>query len=332
MTTLTAPPPRSRPTGRARSSAARNVVVYILKRIGWLALVLWGVATFLFILSRLAGDPAMLFAPPEATEEQITQTRIRLGLDRPVLVQYAQTIVGAFTLNFGNSYAFQRDAFEIVSSRIGPSLEIIVPALVIGVLLAFTLGIYAALKASKVRGRFMMTLAFIIDGIPYFLLALILILVFAIGLQWLPATGSEGLRSRILPIAVLAIGAVATLARLVRGQMIDALNTGAIQSARAKGVRPASIVFRHALPLAIPPLIAYMGILFSIMFGSLLILEPIFNYAGIGSLLVRSVTTRDFTLVQGAVFCIALLVTLVNMAADAVVRIVDPRLRSEVTS
>ncbi|MGL3149019.1 ABC transporter permease [Microbacterium sp. A82] len=308
------------------------ITLYFLKRLGWLLLVLWGVITLLFVLSRGAGDPAALFSPPEATAEQIEETRRRMGLDQPVLIQYVATVLGAFRFDFGDSFAYQQDAFGIVISRFAPSLAVIVPALIIGVVLAFALGIYAALRSAKMRGRALMTAAFVVDGIPYFLLALMLILIFGVWLQVLPATGSEGWQSRVLPIAVLATGAVATLARLVRGQMIDVFSAGSVQTARSKGASPRSIIFRHALPLALPPLIAYIGILFSVMFGSLLILEPIFNYSGIGALLVRSVTTRDFTMVQAAVFLIALLVTIVNMVADAVVRLIDPRLRAEVTS
>lgn len=295
-----------------------------------LVLVLVGVATLLFVLSRASGDPALIFSPPAATADQLEQTRIRLGLDQPVLVQYAQTIIGAFTLQFGDSFASRQDAWTLAVTRLVPSLALLVPGIAIGATVAFAVGIYAALRQSKVRSRVLMSIVVIIDGIPYFLLALLLVLVFAVTLRVLPATGSSGAESMVLPIAVLALSSVAALSRIVRGQMIDALGAESVLMARSKGVAPRTVLFGHALPLALPPLISYIGIMFSFMFGSLLILEPIFNYNGLGSLLVRSVTSRDFTMVQACVFLIALIVTSVNILADLLVRILDPRLRSEV--
>jgi ABC-type dipeptide/oligopeptide/nickel transport system permease component len=332
MSAVSAPPIVATTAERRRTRRqAHWIVGFLVRRIGLLLLVLLGVMTFLFVLSRASGDPAAIFSAPEATEEQLQQTRVRLGLDQPVLVQYLTTVLGAFTLQFGDSFAFRQDAFSIVMTRIGPSLAIVVPGLLIGAALAFLVGIYAALRQSKKRSRFLMSVVIVVDGIPYFLLALVLVLVFAITLRVLPATGSAGVENMVLPITVLVVGSVATLSRIVRGQIIDALGGEHVLMARSKGIDPRRVLFTHALPTALPPIIAFMGILFSFMVGTLLILEPIFNYSGVGSLLVRSVTSRDFTLVQASVFVIALLITSVNILADLIVRILDPRLRSEVS-
>jgi peptide/nickel transport system permease protein len=331
MTAALSVPRVAAPAQRSARRSTHWIVGFLVRRLGLLLLVLIGVMTFLFVLSRASGDPAALFSAPEATDEQLQQTRIRLGLDQPVLVQYLNTVVGAFTLDFGNSFAFRQDAFALVMTRIGPSLALVVPGLAIGAALAFVIGIYAALRQSKVRSRVLMSIVIVADGIPYFLLALVLVLVFAISLRVLPATGSAGVENMVLPITVLVVSSVAALSRIVRGQMIDALGGEHVLMARSKGIDPRRVLFTHALPTALPPIIAFMGILFSFMVGSLLILEPIFNYNGIGSLLVRSVTSRDFTLVQASVFVIALLITSVNIVADLIVRILDPRLRSEVT-
>lgn len=316
---------------RRRRRQTHWIVGFLLRRLGLLLLVLAGVTTFLFVLSRASGDPAAIFSAPEATEEQLQQTRVRLGLDQPVIMQYITTLLGAFTLQFGDSFAFRQDAFSLVMTRIGPSLALVIPGLVIGTALAFLVGIYAALRQSKARSRFLMSVVIIVDGIPYFLLALVLVLVFAITLRVLPATGSDGIASMVLPITVITVSSVAALSRIVRGQIIDALSGEHVLTARSKGINPRRVLFQHALPTALPPIIAFTGILFSFMVGSLLILEPIFNYGGVGSLLVRSVTSRDFTLVQASVFVIALLITSVNLFADLIVRIIDPRLRSEVS-
>ncbi|MER2134970.1 MAG: ABC transporter permease [Arthrobacter sp.] len=315
---------------RERSRKVRGAALYLLKRVGLLAFVLWGVVSFLFVLARMSGDPAVLFSEPDATEAQIQLTRERFGLDKPLHEQYFSALAGALRLDFGTSYTFGLDAAALVAERMALTLQVLLPGLVIGVAAAFVVGIYAALKRSKARSRVLMSAAFLLDGIPYFFLALLLVLAFSLTWRLLPATGSGTPAHTVLPIAVLALSSVATLSRLVRGQFLDVLGEGHIQMARSKGISPARVLFRHAMPTALPPLVSFVGLLFSISFGSLVVLEPIFNYGGLGALLVRSVTTRDFPVVQAGVFAIAALITVINLAIDAIVTLMDPRLRTKV--
>lgn len=324
-------PARPGTTGRGPGSGRlRATAVFVLKRLGLLAFVLWAVVSFLFVLARLSGDPAVLFSEPDATDAQIQLTRERFGLDEPLPIQYFSALAGALRLDFGMSYSFGTDAFSLVAERMVLTLQVLVPGLLIGVVLAFAVGIYAALKVSKTRSRVLMSMAFLLDGIPYFFLALLLVLAFALTWRLLPATGSGTVEHAVLPIAVLALSSVATLSRLVRAQFLDVLGEGHIQMARSKGIPPTRVLFRHALPSALPPLLSFVGLLFSISFGSLVVLEPIFNYGGLGALLVRSVTGRDFPVVQAGVFAIALLLTMINLAIDALVTLIDPRLRTKV--
>ncbi len=309
-------------------------VVKILRFLMWkfllLVTVIVGVTTLMFVLTRLSGDAAALLSPPEASDEVVEATRVRLGLDQPVLVQYFDAVVGAFTLDFGSSFVTGQAAGALVLERLAPSLSIVVPGLLLAALLAATIGTYAALHQADARGRLLMAGAFVLDGIPYFLVALVLVLVLAINLRWLPATGGGGSASLVIPIIVLTIQGFATMSRLTRGQLIDALSQGPVTMAKAKGLPARTVLFKHAVPLAVPPLIAYLGILFSFLIGSLLILEPLLNYAGIGQLLVRSVNQRDFPAVQACVFVIAVLITVVNIVMDVLVRVLDPRLRTKV--
>jgi peptide/nickel transport system permease protein len=305
-----------------------NSMVYIGRKLLLLMIVIVGVASFLFVLSRFAGDPAVLMSPPEATDSMIDATRERLGLNLPLAVQFGKALGGVLTLDFGVSFISRQDAFSQVLSRVGASMAIIVPSLLLSTLIAVVMGTYAALHQAQKRGRALMTAAFIVGGIPYFFLAMVLILIFAIRLNWLPATGSRGVASLVLPVTVLTVQGFATLSRLTRGQMIDALGQMSITMAKSKGLRPSVILLQHAAPLAVPPLMAFTGIMFSLMIGSLLILEPTFNYAGIGALLISSVSARDFPTVQACIFVIAILITLVTIAMDALVRLIDPRLRS----
>lgn len=302
---------------------------YVVNRLLLLIVVAVGVTTLLFVLSLLSGDPASLFAPPSASPEVIEQTRERLGLDRSWFIQYLDALVSAFTLDFGQSFAFRQPAFGMVVDALGPSLLIILPALTVAVLVALAVGTWAALRPTRASGRLIMLVAFITEGVPYFWAALMLVLLLAINWQLVPATGSDGITALVIPVIVLGVLGFSTLARLVRGQLLDAFAQPPVLTARSKGVSPRSVLIRHAFPLAIPPLVAWMGILFSFMFGALLVLEPILDYDGVGALLVRGVSGRDFPLVQASVFAIAILITLVNILIDVVVRIIDPRLRTE---
>jgi peptide/nickel transport system permease protein len=220
----------------------------------------------------------------------------------------------------------------MVFERIGASLWLVVPAVLLAVLLSFAVGVVAALRPSRLGGRLIMAGTFLAGSIPYFWLALLLVLLFAVTLGWLPATGSEGYASLVIPVTALTVAAVSTSARLVRGQLLDAFDEGYVLTARSKGVAPWRVLFGHALPGALPPILAWFGIEFSFLFSALLVLEPLLGYNGLGALLIRGVTNQDFPLVQASVFCVAMLITLVNIGVDVIVRLVDPRLRAKVAA
>jgi peptide/nickel transport system permease protein len=305
------------------------VTGYIVRRLLLIALVACGVSTFLFALSRLSGDPAVLLSPPDASAEVVEATRSRLGLDAPVAVQYLDALRSSFTLDFGESFAFGRPAAQMVFERLGPSLWIVVPAIVLSVLLSFGIGVAAALRPGRLSGRLIMAGTFLLGSVPYFWMALLLVLLFAVRLGWLPATGNSGYGSLVIPVAALTITAVSTSTRIARGQLLDSFGEGHVLTARSKGVPPWRVLLGHALPGALPPMLAWLGIEFSFLFSSLLILEPLLGYNGLGALLIRGVSNQDFPLVQASVFCMAMLITLVNIGMDVVVRLVDPRLRTE---
>lgn len=308
-----------------------NILRFLFWKLVLLVTVLVGVTTLMFFLTRATGDPAVLMSPPEASEEVIEATRVRLGLDQPLLQQFWDTLVGTFTLDWGTSYTLGTEVKTLVLDRLAPSLSIVVPGLLLAALLAGVIGTYAALRQADVSGRVLMGVAFLLDGIPYFLVALLLVLVLALQMGVLPATGGDGGAALVIPIAVITIQGFATLSRLTRGQLIDSLSQGPVTMAKSKGLPARTVLFKHAVPLAVPPLIAYLGILFSFLFGSLLILESLLNYPGLGQLLVRAVNQRDFPIVQAAVIVMAVLITVVNIVMDTIVRVIDPRLRTKVS-
>ncbi|MFC6153720.1 ABC transporter permease [Nocardioides yefusunii] len=308
-----------------------NILRFLFWKAVLLFTVLVGVTALMFFLTRATGDPAVLMSPPEASEDVIEATRVRLGLDQPLLQQFWDALINTFTLNWGTSYSLGTDVGDLVFERILPSLKLVVPAIVLAAVLAGVIGTYAALHQADAKGRVLMAIAFVLDGLPYFLVALLLVLVFAINLGWLPATGGSGGEALVIPIAVLTVQGFSTLSRLTRGQLIDSLSQGPVTMAKAKGLPARTVLFQHAVPLAVPPLIAFLGILFSFMIGSLLILESMLNYPGLGQLLVRAVNQRDFPIVQAAVIVMAVLITVVNIVMDTIVRVLDPRLRTKVS-
>lgn len=303
------------------------MIGFLARRLGLLVLVVLGVSTVLFVLTRLSGDPAVLLSPPDASASVVEATRARLGLDRPLPVQYLNTVLGTFRLDFGESFTMNVPASSLLWPRLATSLWIVVPAMLIAPVLSLLVGGYAALHPTRRTGRLVMAVAFVADGIPYFLLTFVLMLVFAIKLDWLPATGNDGYSSLVIPVTVLTVLTVSATSRLVRGQLLDALSQGPVLTARSLGLPARVVLVRHALPLAVPPLLAWLGIQFSFLLSALLVLEPILNYGGVGALLVHSVSNRDFPVVQACVVVFAVLITVVNIALDIAVRGLDPRLR-----
>lgn len=305
------------------------MALYIVRRLAQAVIALLVILTVLFVLLRASGDPALLLAGPDPTPAVVNALHVSLGLDKPLLTQYLTFLGGAIHLDFGDSYLFNRTALPIVAGALPVSLLLVVVAQVIAIVLAFCIGTYAAVRRSA-TSRVVMVIAFFGQAVPFFWLALLLVLLFALKLQWLPATGSPqeyGLTTIILPITALAVPNVATLSRLVRSQVIDVMAQPYVVTATSKGLSFRRVLGRHVLPNAISPLISYIAIQFSFLLGSLIILEAIFNYQGIGVLLIQAVNGRDFAIVEAGVFLFSVLVIGANLLADVANRLIDPRLR-----
>lgn len=307
------------------------MIKFVVGLIARLIAVVLGVTTLLFILSRLSGDPAALYSVPEATPEMLELTRQRMGLNDPLFVQYLRALTAPFTLSFPNSYLFQGPVLGEAVSRLSGSAIVVMISLVLSSLFAGIVGLIGSLYPSRLAGRIALMTSYITQAVPYFWFTLILVLVLAIKLGVLPATGNQGWRSFVIPIATLSVMGYSTMSRLARGQLLDAYGESFILTARSKGVAPAKVLFGHAMPAAAPPLLAWLGIEFSFMVSSLLIIEPILNFNGIGSFLISGVNTRDFPVVQVSVVLIATAITLVNGLMDFIVTLIDPRVGKRAT-
>jgi peptide/nickel transport system permease protein len=303
------------------------MIRFVTVRLVQLALVAVGVGSLLFLLLRLSGDPAAVLAGPQPTPEVYAATRERLGLDDPFVVQYVHFVWGLLTLDFGDSFVFREPALRIFFRLLVPSLKIVGLAWVMSVVGGFVIGTFAAVRNGRPSARLAMVLTFVGQAVPYFWLGLLLVLVFAIHWAIFPATGTSGWLSAVLPSIAISIPLIATLARLVRGELLDTFTQPYVLTARSKGLHPWKVLIRHALPNALPPLLAWTGIQFSFLIGTLVIIEPVFNYQGLGRLFVNGVTTRDYPLVQTGVFIVAIGVVAVNIVMDVLSRLIDPRLR-----
>lgn len=300
---------------------------YLLRRIPRMIVVIWGALTVIFLLQRLGGDPVALMLPDTSTPEQQAAVRADLGLDKPVLVQYL-LFIGRFAhLDFGQSYLQQRPVADIVFERLPATLELAGAAVVIATVGGTLLGSLAARMRRRWPDKLVVTGALIGQSVPTFWLGIVGILVFAVTLQWFPSSGSGGIEHLVLPALTLGAFSLANTTRIARASMIESLSSEYTQTANAKGLRTSRVVGVHALKnsgISILTLTAYM---FSTLMGGALVTEVVFAWPGVGRLMVDGVLQRDFPVVQGAVFMVALVVVITYMLLDLAYTFLDPRLR-----
>ena len=300
---------------------------YIARRLVQSLLVLVGVSTVVFFLLSLSGDPAALMLPPGATQEDLDRLRESMGLNRPLPQRYAQFMLDAVRGDFGESIAIGTPALEIVLSRMPATLELAAAALLFALAIAFPAGILAALRRNSWVDTLSMSVALFGQSVPVFWLGLMLILVFSVNLRWLPTGGRGGLDNLILPMITLGLFSMARTARLVRSGMIEVMQQDFIRTARAKGLREGQIVRRHALRSMLIPIITVIGLDLATLLGGAVITETIFSWPGIGRLVVDSIRSRDYPVVQAAVLIVASLYVAVNLVVDIAYAYLNPTVR-----
>lgn len=312
------------------------MIAYIIRRLLLLIPVLLLVGVIVFTLMHLTpGDPASIMLGREATEEQKEALRERLGLNEPVPVQFVNWFSNALRLDFGESLFIGKPVTEALLERAEPTGLLALYALTLSVVLAVPAGVFAAVRANSLLDRVLMMLSVSGVAIPSFFLGILLILLFAVVLGWLPSGGYvdigedpvQHFRYMALPTFALGFSAAGLLARVVRSTMLDVLNEDYVRTAFAKGLRERRVVVRHAFRNALIPVLTIIGISFAGMLGGAVVIETVFNIPGMGRLLVQSVTRRDIPVVQGAVMTVAALEILVMLALDVLYVYVDPRIR-----
>jgi peptide/nickel transport system permease protein len=301
---------------------------YIIRRMIHAVFVIVGVITAVFIITNLTGDPVQMMLGETASQEEMDRVRRDLGLDRPLYVQYATFLSHAVRLDFQDSLRFQGSAMDVVLSRYPRTILLAFVALSISVVFSIVLGVISAVKRYSIIDNFVMFLALLGQAVPNFWLGIMLILLFAVSLGWLPSQGYElSARHLILPAITLAAGPLARLTRLVRSGMLDVLSADYVRTARAKGIRERTVVFGHAFKNTSIPLVTVIGLDFGILLSGAIVTEQIFQWNGVGQLLVTAINSRDFPVIQAAVFIIATSFVLINLAVDILYTWLDPRVR-----
>jgi peptide/nickel transport system permease protein len=303
---------------------------YILRRSWQSVIVVFWVVTVVFFVLQLTGDPVRIMLGETASEEDIVSIRHQLGLDRPIHEQYVTFLGKAVRGDFGNSIRQQgQPAMGIVLSRYPATLRLAFMALAFSVILATIFGVISAVKRYSIIDNVVMLLALFGQSVPNFWLGIMLILIMAVTLGWLPSQGyGDGdLRYLILPMLTLAAPGLARLTRLVRSGMLEIMNQDYIRTARAKGLHDSRVIFGHALKNAAIPLVTVIGLDMGALLGGAIVTEQIFAWPGVGLEVIVAINGRDFPVVQAAVFVVATSFVLINLIVDLLYTWLDPRVR-----
>ena len=309
---------------------------FILRRVLAVIPVLLIVAVLVFGLLRMVpGDPAAVIAGDAATNEQVRDIRERLGLEKPIPVQFAIWLGRLVQGDLGQSFFFKKPVADLIAQRFEPTLALGVCALVLAVSVAVPLGVLAAFRQGSWVDRLVMGLSVMGFSLPLFVLGYLLVYVFAVELEWLPVQGyariAEGfwpfIERLILPSVALSVGYIALIARITRTSVLEVLNEDYIRTARAKGLTDREVLVRHALRNAAVPILTIIGIGLAVLIGGAVVTESVFAIPGLGRLTVEAVLSRDFPVIQALILLFSCGYLLVNLLIDIGYAFLDPRIR-----
>jgi len=286
-----------------------------------------GASLIIFVISRLSGDPVVLMLPIDAPKSAIDALRANLGLDKPLWQQYLIFLAHAVQGDFGNSYRWQMPALQLVFERLPATIELAVAAFSFSVLLAVPLGVLSAVYQGSWIDQFGRILAMTGQAVPSFWIGLILILVFAVDLGWLPAFGADSPKHVILPAISLGWYPVAAQTRIIRSGMLEVLDSDYIRMGRAVGTPERLLIWKYAFRNALLPLVTIMGVYFAAMLSGAFVVETVFAWPGLGRTVVEAVFSRDYPVVQAGVLVTSIVFILSNFLVDLSYSLIDPRIR-----
>jgi peptide/nickel transport system permease protein len=303
------------------------MTIFIVRRLFYSVFVVVVVTILVFVLSRLTGDPALLYLPETASLEMAERFREMNGLDRPILVQLVSFLEGAVRLDFGKSIWQKIPASELVLSRLPLTLKLALSTTILASIISIFIGTYAALHPLSFMDSLTTSVSLLGVTVPSFWLALVLIIILSVRLHWLPTSGSGTWKHAVLPIIVLTWGPTGYMARIVRSSVLEQLSAPFVVAARARGIPEILVLFRHVLPNAAFPIITVASSTFIGIANGAVIVETVFGWPGIGKLTVDAISNRDFPVLQATVFVVGIIVVLTNLALDLLYAAIDPRIR-----
>lgn len=300
---------------------------FILRRLVMTVVLLFMVALTVFLLGHLSGDPVRLMVPEDATERDIANLRRELGFDRPLAVQFVDFIARVARGDLGTSLRYRKPALALVLERIPATVELSTAAMGIALLVAIPSGIISALRPGSLADAITSHISIIGQALPPFWIGIMLIILFAVQLHWLPATGRGDPGSLVLPAVTLGLWPMARLARVLRSSLLDVLHEDYVRTARAKGLAERGVLLGHVLRNSAIPVVTVAGLTYGTILGGTVITESVFAWPGVGRLALEAVYNRDFPLVQATVFVAAFVFVVINFVLDLMYGWLDPRIR-----
>ena len=305
------------------------MIELILRRLGGALMILFGVAAITFVLLyALPADPAVQLAGRSATAQTVANIRHELGLDQPLIVQFIHYLGNLVQGDLGRSYTQKTEVMTLILARLPATLILMVSGILVEVAIGLTLGTIAALNRGGFVDRLVMTVSFVGVSAPQFVVALLLLYVFAATLQWFPMSGFGTFSHVVLPALTLGVLGAGWYARMVRSAMIDVLNQDYVRTARAKGVAERNVVLRHAVPNALLPIVAMIGIDVGQFMGGVVVVEAVYGWPGIGQLAWQAIQQVDIPIIMGVTLISSLAIVIGNLVADLVAPLIDPRIRA----
>ncbi len=306
------------------------MINYIIRKLGYSLLVLFGVITVTFFINFvLPGDPARLMLGQRADQASIKALQQQLGLDKPKIVQYGNFLVNLLHGDFGRSFSTNRDVFGTITERFPATALLATTAMVFSTILGMILGIVAAMRPNSWLDSSLMGFALFGISLPSFVLGLLLMLVFGVYLDWLPISGyiDRGWEFLLLPMLTLALRPLSIIARVTRSSMLDVLGQDYIRTAKAKGLPARVVIMRHALRNALNPVVTTVSAWFAGLLAGTFFVEYIFNWPGIGTVAIDAILKLDYPMIQGTVLFTALVFVLVNAVVDILYVFLDPKVK-----
>jgi ABC-type dipeptide/oligopeptide/nickel transport system permease component len=291
--------------------------------------VIIGITVVIFLFTNIIGDPVVLLLPPDATRADYEILRRQLGLDRPLHLQYIIFLGNAVRGNFGTSFIFNRPSLPLVMEYLPATIELTAASMFIAVVFAVPLGILSALKPYSLMDRVGRVFGLLGQAAPGFWLGIMAILLFGVKLKWLPISGRGGIEHLILPAVTLGLFSMAAIMRLTRSSMLDVLDKDYIRTARIKGLQEKWVVLKHGFRNTLIPVVTIASLMLGRMLGGAVVTETVFAWPGVGRLAVQAIYTRDFPVVQGAVFFTCIFFVAINLLVDILYTWIDPRISYE---